>query len=102
VSVEVSRTAVSVEAQYDARIMQPQARRRVLVVDDEPPVAAMLNDVPTTWGYAVQVAATGPDAISVVPGFRPDVVHLDMALPRIPANWSSTAFARPTPTCPSS
>jgi two-component system OmpR family response regulator len=61
----------------------PSPRRRVLVVEDEPQVAAMLNDVLTTWGYAVQVAGTGPDAISIVPEFSPDVVLLDMALPGI-------------------
>jgi DNA-binding NtrC family response regulator len=63
--------------------MQP-SRRRVLVVDDEPPVAAVLKFFLTAWGYTVEVAGTGPDAIRVVPGFVPDVVLLDMALPGIP------------------
>jgi CheY-like chemotaxis protein len=36
---------------------------RVLVVDDEPLVAAMLNDVLTALGYTLQLAGTGPDAI---------------------------------------
>jgi DNA-binding NtrC family response regulator len=62
----------------------PSSGRRVLVVDDEPQVTAMLNDALTTWGYAVQVAGTGPDAIQAVPLFMPDVVLLDMALPGIP------------------
>jgi DNA-binding NtrC family response regulator len=58
--------------------------RRILVVDDDPQIAAMLNDVLMTWGYAVQVAGTGPDAIRVVPRFRPHVVLLDLAVPGIP------------------
>jgi DNA-binding NtrC family response regulator len=62
----------------------PSSRHRVLVVDDEPQVAAMLNDVLTALGYTVQLAGTGPDAIQVVPAFRPDVVLLDMTLPGIP------------------
>src|SRR5262245_50060528 len=62
----------------------PSSRHRVLVVDDEPQIAAMLNDVLTTLGYAVQVAGTGPDALRAVPEFWPDVVLLDMALPGIP------------------
>ena len=57
---------------------------RVLVVDDEPQVAALLNDVLAALGYTVQVAGTGPDAIRAVPEFWPDVVLLDMALPGIP------------------
>jgi DNA-binding response OmpR family regulator len=62
----------------------PTSRRRVLVVEDEPQVAAMLNDVLTTLGYAVQLAETGADALQAVPEFKPDVVLLDMALPGIP------------------
>jgi two-component system, NtrC family, C4-dicarboxylate transport response regulator DctD len=61
-------------------------RRRVLVVDDEPQVAAMLNDVLTALGYAVQVAGTGRDGISLVPEFGPDVVSLDLALPDLPGD----------------
>jgi DNA-binding response OmpR family regulator len=57
---------------------------RVLVVDDEPRVAAMLNDVLKTLGYAVELAHTGPDAIRAVPAFRPDVVLLNVGLPGIP------------------
>jgi DNA-binding NtrC family response regulator len=56
---------------------------RVLVVDDEPQVAAMLNDALTSRGYTVQVAETGVDALRLVPEFCPDVVLLDLALPGI-------------------
>jgi DNA-binding response OmpR family regulator len=62
----------------------PSSGHRVLVVDDEPLVAAMLNDVLTALGYTVQLAGTGPDAIRAVPAFWPDVVLLDIALPGIP------------------
>ena len=58
--------------------------RRVLVVEDEPQVAGMLNDVFTTHGYTVEVAGTGPDALRVMLGFGPDVVLLDLALPGMP------------------
>ena len=67
------------------RLMLPAGQAdRVLVVDDEPQVAAMLTDVLTALGYTVQVAGTGPDAIRAVPEFWPDVVLLDMVLPGIP------------------
>jgi DNA-binding response OmpR family regulator len=61
-----------------------QLRGRVLVVDDEPQVAGMLNDVLTALGYDVLTAGTGADALRLVPGFRPDVVLLDLTLPGIP------------------
>jgi hypothetical protein len=44
----------------------------------------MLNAVLKTLGYSVQVAETGADGLRIVPGFRPDVVLLGMALPGIP------------------
>jgi CheY-like chemotaxis protein len=34
-------------------------------------------------GFDVQTAADGPSALEAVPTFRPDVVLLDLALPRI-------------------
>jgi CheY-like chemotaxis protein len=67
------------------RAMSPSPRR-VLVVDDEPQVAAMLRDIVSMLGYAVRVADTGSEALRVVPVFQPDVVLLDVALPEIPGD----------------
>lgn len=57
---------------------------RVLIVDDEPQVAAMLKDVVTMLGHTVRVVGTGPDALRTVPEFQADVVLLDMSLPGLP------------------
>jgi len=54
---------------------------RVLVVDDEPYVAAMLKEMVTYLGYAVEVAPTGEDGLRAVLAFQPDVVLLDISLP---------------------
>jgi DNA-binding response OmpR family regulator len=56
---------------------------RVLVVDDEPRVAAMLKETVSYLGYEVEVAPTGEDALHVLPEFRPRVVLLDISLPGI-------------------
>jgi two-component system C4-dicarboxylate transport response regulator DctD len=61
-------------------------RRRVLIVDDEPQMAAMLQEAVSSLGYSVLVAATGPDAIQAVLEFQPDVVLLDITLPGIPGD----------------
>jgi DNA-binding NtrC family response regulator len=61
----------------------PSSKGRVLIVDDEPPVAAMLEAVVTALGYTPQVASTGSDALRIIPEFRPDVVLLDIALPDV-------------------
>ena len=59
---------------------------RVLVVEDEPHVAAVLHDALIDLGYAVQVAVNGAEALRLVPLYRPDVVLLDLALPNVPGD----------------
>jgi two-component system, sensor histidine kinase and response regulator len=59
---------------------------RVLVVEDEPPVAAMLEEVLIDLGYASRVVGTGAEALRVLADFRPDIVLLDLALPATPGD----------------
>jgi CheY-like chemotaxis protein len=44
-------------------------------------VASTLSGIVSMLGYSVQVAATGAEALAVIPGFQPGVVLLDMDLP---------------------
>jgi CheY-like chemotaxis protein len=61
----------------------PAPRLRVLIVDDDANTAATLAALLQLQGFAVQTAADGPRALEAVPTFRPDVVLLDLALPRM-------------------
>lgn len=54
---------------------------RVLVVDDNPEVRAMLEDVLTSLGYATRTAADGATAVRAVLSEPPDVVLLDVYMP---------------------
>jgi two-component system nitrogen regulation response regulator GlnG len=54
---------------------------RVLVVDDEPEVGAVLRDALVDSGYIVKVSVSGREALGLVPVFQPDVVLLDVAMP---------------------
>jgi DNA-binding NtrC family response regulator len=54
---------------------------RVLVVDDEPDIAAVLRDALIDLGYAVGLAGDGEAALAIVPVYRPDVVLLDLTMP---------------------
>jgi CheY-like chemotaxis protein len=54
---------------------------RVLVVDDELLVRDLLRDFLTTVGDEVATAASGAEALEVVPTFRPDVILVDMVMP---------------------
>src|SRR6187397_1608220 len=56
---------------------------RVLVVDDEPALAAHLSQALSTAGYAVDVASDGERADFVVRTESYDAVVLDLGLPHI-------------------
>jgi two-component system OmpR family response regulator len=53
---------------------------RVLVVDDEPFVCDVLRDFLTTVGDEVATAASGAEALELLPAFRPDVIIVDMVM----------------------
>jgi two-component system nitrogen regulation response regulator GlnG len=59
---------------------------RVLLVEDDTEVAAVLRDALNTLGYPVQVAVNGAKALRLLPLYRPDVVLLDLALPGMPGD----------------
>jgi CheY-like chemotaxis protein len=53
----------------------------VLVVDDEPEIAASMRDLLRRYGYVVRTAPDGPAAVAAATADRPDVVLLDLAMP---------------------
>jgi len=55
--------------------------RRILVVEDEPDIAALLAYQLTREGFRVETAGTGPDALQAVSRDIPDLVVLDRMLP---------------------
>jgi DNA-binding response OmpR family regulator len=55
--------------------------RRVLVVDDEPTIAASVAARLRAEGYAVETAHDGPSAVAAVAAGEPDLVVLDVMLP---------------------
>jgi CheY-like chemotaxis protein len=57
------------------------ASGRVLIVDDDPEVRELLRDFLTTVGDEVATAASGAEAVEVVPIFQPDVILTDMVMP---------------------
>jgi DNA-binding NtrC family response regulator len=56
---------------------------RVLVIDDEPDIAAMLVDSIEFLGYRARAAYNGLDGVRMVDEFRPHVVLLDYLMPRM-------------------
>jgi two-component system, OmpR family, response regulator MprA len=60
---------------------QPDAR--VLVVEDDADIADVLRRSLRNEGYEVRTSADGVDALDVAAGFVPDLVVLDLGLPRL-------------------
>ncbi|MFZ0168292.1 MAG: response regulator transcription factor [Candidatus Dormiibacterota bacterium] len=56
---------------------------RVLVVDDEPAITDFIKLGLTREGFEVETAADGRAALTVVDRFAPDVVVLDVMMPRM-------------------
>ena len=53
----------------------------MLVVDDNVDAAETLGEMLTLLGHEVAIAHDGPQALTVVQGFTPDVALLDIGLP---------------------
>jgi two-component system response regulator BaeR len=53
----------------------------ILVVEDEPKLAAVLSDYLHAAGFAPRVAKSGPEALAMAATLRPAVVLLDVNLP---------------------
>jgi len=67
--------------------------RKILVVDDEPAFARLVNMVLTQKGFEVLMAADGQEALRVLYGNKPDLVLLDVTMPRMDG-WQTCSRIR--------
>lgn len=63
--------------------MSASSRARVLVVDDEPRNVTLLQDLLESRGYTVLTAADGEQGLALARDRVPDVVLLDVMMPRL-------------------
>lgn len=57
--------------------------KRILIADDEPAIAISLEFLLRNDGYETRVARDGEQALKVAKEFLPDLVVLDLMLPRL-------------------
>jgi DNA-binding response OmpR family regulator len=62
---------------------EPATTGRVLVVEDDAEIADVLRRSLRQEGYEVKTSTDGIDALDVATGFVPDLVVLDLGLPRL-------------------
>ena len=58
-----------------------QGKPRILIVDDEPRVVRLVQEVLSATGFEVLAAFSGENAIEMVALEQPDLVLLDLILP---------------------
>jgi DNA-binding NtrC family response regulator len=63
--------------------MADESRRRVLIVDDEPLILEVLSEHFKGGDFEVETAPNGADALGAILRQRPDVVLLDINMPRM-------------------
>ena len=54
---------------------------RILIVDDDFEVLALLEDIVSSLGYEVRTTTSGEVAVALVHAFQPGVVLLDLVMP---------------------
>lgn len=61
----------------------PESAKKILLVDDEPEILKDLAPVLKGEGYCVRVTNTGEKALELAESFEPDLVILDVMLPKM-------------------
>ncbi len=77
--------------------MRPASR--ILVVEDDKNVRALVSRVLADDGYEVEAVATGVEAIERLDGYRPNLLVLDLVLPGLDG-WGVLRHVRALPTPP--
>jgi DNA-binding response OmpR family regulator len=58
-----------------------EQKARVLIIEDDPDIAAFEETMLARAGYLTKIAYTGSDGLEFTKSYRPDVVLLDIGLP---------------------
>ncbi|MFP5408829.1 MAG: response regulator [Gammaproteobacteria bacterium] len=80
-------TLVVSEPVHDDRALIEPGDRVILIIEDEPPVAAMLQDFAHERGFKTLVATQGHAALTLARDYRPDAITLDIQLPDM-SGWA--------------
>lgn len=83
IELPLSSGTCSIVAPGSGIVMNDGARRRVLVVDDEPAIVELLTDILTMDGHGVDVAKNGRLALKKLSNASYDNVITDMKMPEM-------------------
>lgn len=63
--------------------LNPYAGMKILVIDDDPTQRLLMRDALETAGYIVEEACDGPDGIAMAYRTKPDLIILDILMPKL-------------------
>ncbi len=90
---EMSAALAAAEAPRVGRTGYRGAPRRILIVDNEEIDRALLVSVLQPLGFELRQAASGHECLALVPGFAPDAILMDLAMPGIDG-WATIRAIR--------
>ena len=64
-------------------IQATSTTRRILIADDNPDAATSLSLLLELMGHITRVVHDGVEAVEVAAGFQPDIILLDIGMPRL-------------------
>jgi DNA-binding NtrC family response regulator len=73
---------------------------RLLIVDDESDSREALAELAGRWGYEVQTAGDGTEALRRAIEWHPDVILTDLVMPNMDGLWLLRALRAELPDCP--
>lgn len=80
--------------------IEPRSVRKVLIVDDDPEHNRIVGDLLRAEGYEVMVATDSPSAVHRNLDFQPDLVLLEIMMPRFDGTTACHALRELRPTLP--
>jgi DNA-binding response OmpR family regulator len=63
--------------------LESHGRKKILIAEDDPQLSRIIGETLEEKGYATHVAADGVDAINFILLSKPDLILLDLDLPRL-------------------
>jgi CheY-like chemotaxis protein len=79
----LAATGESLDLPAQRAIAQARERRRILIVDDLRDSAESLELLLRLAGHETRIAFDGAEAVDMAEAFRPDVILLDLGMPRL-------------------
>ncbi len=76
----------------------PPPKGRILIIDDDEAVHAVLTNMLTREGYSTRDARNGKEGVRLAREYRPDIVILDILMPEMDG-WTVLSQLKATPEC---